>query len=135
MTRPTVMKKKLLYKRNHPPAGEPWVWLTRELLESDAWRGASINARRVVERLIIEHMQHAVLKTEGSSARITTSRTSVSLIGSLVRQSKMPPRVGLSTLPRGARHLPARIDGRAGMRSAGCPPTTALLLSIVGRDG
>ena len=21
-----------------PPQGEPWVWLTRELLASDAWR-------------------------------------------------------------------------------------------------
>ena len=26
-----------------PPQGEPWVWLTTELLFSDAWRSMSIN--------------------------------------------------------------------------------------------
>src|SRR5262245_50639346 len=55
----TVKADKLREKRNHPPEGEPWVWLTRELLESAAWRTAPINTRRVVERLIIEHMAHA----------------------------------------------------------------------------
>ena len=50
---------KLRDKRNHPPEGEPWVWLTRELIESDAWRTAPINTRRFVERLMIEHMAHA----------------------------------------------------------------------------
>jgi hypothetical protein len=51
--------KKLLEKRNRPPHGEPWVWLTRELLESDAWRTASKWTRRFVELLMIEHMAHA----------------------------------------------------------------------------
>ena len=53
------MKDKLLRKRNTPPAGEPWIWLTREMLESDAWRTAPINTRRVVDRLLLEHMAHA----------------------------------------------------------------------------
>jgi hypothetical protein len=39
-----------------PPEGLPWVWVTRELLESAAWHGLSINARRVIDRLQIEHM-------------------------------------------------------------------------------
>ena len=34
-----------------PAAGEPWVWLTRELLRSDAWRSLGINGRRVVDFL------------------------------------------------------------------------------------
>jgi len=46
-------------KVHRPPKGEPWVWLTRELLSSDAWRGMSINTRRFVDFLCIEHMNHA----------------------------------------------------------------------------
>ena len=42
-----------------PPADEPWAWLTRELLSSDAWQTLSINERRVIDRLLIEHMNHA----------------------------------------------------------------------------
>jgi hypothetical protein len=50
---------KLREKRNRPPDGEPWVWLTRELLESDAWRSMSRAARLVVDRVMVEHMAHA----------------------------------------------------------------------------
>jgi hypothetical protein len=42
-----------------PPAGEPWAWLTAELLASDAWRSLSINARRVIDFLLVEHCGHA----------------------------------------------------------------------------
>ena len=49
---------KLRERRNRPPEGEPFVWLTRELLSSDAWRTAPINTRRFVERLLLEHMAH-----------------------------------------------------------------------------
>jgi len=42
--------------KNRPPVGEPYVWLTRDLLASDAWRSLGINARRFVEFLMIEHM-------------------------------------------------------------------------------
>jgi hypothetical protein len=55
----TVMADKLRQKRNRPPSDQPWVWLTRELLESDAWSTAPINTRRLVERLMLEHMAHA----------------------------------------------------------------------------
>jgi hypothetical protein len=46
-------------KASRPPPGEPWVWLTRELLSSNAWQTLSINERRVIDRLLIEHMNHA----------------------------------------------------------------------------
>jgi hypothetical protein len=39
-----------------PPAGQPWVWLTRDLLSSDAWRSLGINGRRFVDFLLLEHM-------------------------------------------------------------------------------
>jgi hypothetical protein len=41
---------------NKPPSGEPWVWLTRELLESDAWRSLGTSSRRFVDFLLLEHM-------------------------------------------------------------------------------
>lgn len=58
----TVMADKLRNKRNHPPPDQPWVWLTREMLESEAWSSAPINTRRVIDRLILEHMSHAGLE-------------------------------------------------------------------------
>lgn len=45
--------------RNRPPPGEPFIWITREMLESHAWRAASLNARTVFDRIAIEHMSHA----------------------------------------------------------------------------
>jgi hypothetical protein len=46
-------------KRNRPPDGEPCIWITRELIESDAWRSMSRPARLVLDRIMIEHMAHA----------------------------------------------------------------------------
>jgi hypothetical protein len=40
------------------PKGRPWIWITREILESGAWRSLSINARRFIDFLLIEHMKH-----------------------------------------------------------------------------
>src|SRR5689334_15062718 len=45
--------------RNGPPPDEPWIWLTRSMLESDAFRALGINARRVLDFLQLEHMAHA----------------------------------------------------------------------------
>jgi hypothetical protein len=42
---------------NQPPADQPWVWQSRALRQSDAWRSAGINARRFVDFLLIEHMK------------------------------------------------------------------------------
>lgn len=36
----------------------PFVWLTVELLESAAWAAMGLAARRIVERVAIEHMHH-----------------------------------------------------------------------------
>jgi hypothetical protein len=46
-------------RRNRPPQGEPFIWFTREMLESNAWAALSLAAGRVIERIIIEHMAHA----------------------------------------------------------------------------
>ncbi len=42
-----------------PPKGEAWVWFTRSMLESPAWVAMSINGRRVLDRLLLEHIAHA----------------------------------------------------------------------------
>jgi hypothetical protein len=41
-----------------PPEGEGFVWHTRELLMSLAWRSRSINTVRLLEFLEIEHLAH-----------------------------------------------------------------------------
>ena len=46
-------------KAHRPPKDEPWVWLTRELLNSPAWRTKSINTIRLIDFLCVEHMNHA----------------------------------------------------------------------------
>jgi hypothetical protein len=43
-------------KKNRPPEGQPWIWLTLEMMKSDAWRSAGINCRRFVDFLLIELM-------------------------------------------------------------------------------
>lgn len=42
-----------------PPPGEPWAWLTAELMVSPAWRLRSINAARLIDFLLVEHLNHA----------------------------------------------------------------------------
>ena len=46
-------------KLKRPPKGEPWIWLTRELLTSDAWGHRGTNCARLIDALLIEHMNHA----------------------------------------------------------------------------
>src|SRR5262245_28723444 len=42
-----------------PPPGEPFIWLTREVIESDAWRSLGINARRFIDFLLLDQMNNA----------------------------------------------------------------------------
>lgn len=41
-----------------PPKGKPFVWLTADFVRSDAWRLRSINAVRLIDFLLAEHMNH-----------------------------------------------------------------------------
>ncbi len=52
-----------------PPKGEPFVWLTRELVSSPAWRSRSINCARLIDFLMVEHMNHA--GTENGNLKAT----------------------------------------------------------------
>jgi hypothetical protein len=46
-------------KLHHPPKGQSWTWLTRDFLNSHAWRGLSINAYRLMSFLLVEQCNHA----------------------------------------------------------------------------
>lgn len=52
-----VGRKATKYRR--PPKGIPWTWLTGELVNSPAWMAMGVNTRRLIDRLLIEHMDHA----------------------------------------------------------------------------
>lgn len=44
---------------NGPPDDQRgWIWFTRDMLESPAWRALSDNGRRLIDRVLIEHMAH-----------------------------------------------------------------------------
>lgn len=46
--------------KNHgPPAGEPWIWLTDEMLACPAYDALSKSGHRVLSRVMREHMAHA----------------------------------------------------------------------------
>lgn len=40
-----------------PPKGG-WTWLTRELMQSDAWQKRSVNCMRLIDFLMIDHMNN-----------------------------------------------------------------------------
>ena len=41
-----------------PPKDQPWCWYTPEMMRSEAWRDMSINARRMIDLLELEHLAH-----------------------------------------------------------------------------
>ena len=49
-------------KFNRPPSGEGWLWLTGELINSLAWRSMSVNCRKLIDRLLLEHCNHSGLE-------------------------------------------------------------------------
>lgn len=46
-------------KHNKPPEGKSWIWMTREMHESPAWLAMPLAARKIIDRLIVEHLAHA----------------------------------------------------------------------------
>ena len=45
-----------------PPKDEPWAWQTLEMLASPPWRARSVNTRKLMDFLLIEHGNHAGLE-------------------------------------------------------------------------
>ena len=44
-------------KKNRPPAGQPFIWWTLEMMESDAWWSLGAGGHRVVTMICLEHMR------------------------------------------------------------------------------
>ncbi len=96
---PTGRLKKLLAV----PANEPWVWLTRELLASPAWRAQSINCRRLIDFLLVDHANHAGTENGNLMApydQLVESGASRSEICNAVDEAKF---LGLLWVNRGGR--------------------------------
>jgi hypothetical protein len=41
-----------------PPKDQPWSWYSVEMMQSDAWRDMSVNARRMLDLLETEYLMH-----------------------------------------------------------------------------
>lgn len=83
---------------NKPPVGKPYIWHTRELICSDAWRSLSVNGQRLINFLEAEWMRHSGQKN-----------------GSLVA-----PRHQLEEWGIGARHVSAAISEVARLGLVDC---------------
>jgi hypothetical protein len=44
-------------QKNRPPAGQPFIWWTLEMMESDAWWTLGAGGHRVVGMICLEHMR------------------------------------------------------------------------------
>lgn len=56
MSKPSSYLNKRDRTANGPPEGEAWAWLTLDMMESAAFRALSHSARKVLDRIIREHM-------------------------------------------------------------------------------
>ena len=90
-------------KAHRPPKNEPWVWLTRELLASVAWRARSANTARLIDFLLVEHMNHA--GTENGNLKATHEQLrAYGLSGNSIRDAVEEAEfLGLLQFERGGR--------------------------------
>jgi hypothetical protein len=117
-------------RANRAPQDMPWIWLSREMLESEAWRAIkTLSAKRVLERIILEHMAHA--GTENGNLTVTYADfiaygvrkksipSAIAIVEGLgwiditvqgkqaVEEDRYPSRYALTWLPQPARGKPA----------------------------
>lgn len=45
-------------KMQGPPKGKPWIWVSLDMVGSEGWRSLTISGRRLLDFLMVEHMQH-----------------------------------------------------------------------------
>lgn len=56
---------KKFWKLSDPPKGKGcggWMWITRQMMASDAWRSLTYDGRRVLDCIIIEHLKQKRMK-------------------------------------------------------------------------
>lgn len=95
---------------HRPPKSEPWVWLTRDLLASDAWKALSINGRRLIDFLLIEDMNHAGTEN-GNLAAPYNGLQEYGLSRRLIRSAIVEAvRLGLIRITKTSRRIAGRND-------------------------
>ena len=76
--RPKIGRGSRLWEKYNRPT-PPFAWFTRQMMESPAWSAMSLPARKVLDRLCVEHMAHA--GTENGKLIVTYSNLRASGIG------------------------------------------------------
>jgi hypothetical protein len=102
--------------------GEAFVKLPRNLLESAAWRSLSINARRLIDFLLIEHLRHGGRENGRLLApRRQLERFGIAshLVSTAIEETE---RVGLVDCKRGVGRCP-NIYGLTWLSRGDDPPT------------
>jgi hypothetical protein len=106
---PPLLYEILLYRQNKE--GWRFVWLPLEVMESPDWCRLSINARRVMDRLLIENARHKgeangqlrmsfkQFIDHGISGRSTVSNALQELTGAGLLRVTKPPRMGKIDAP------------------------------------
>jgi hypothetical protein len=85
-----------------PPSGEPFIWLTRRMMESPAWRAMSGNARQVVDRVLLELMAHG----GHENGRLPVTYSDLEAYG--VRRNSIRPAIAEAVALGWLEHLPGR---------------------------
>ena len=73
-----------------PPPNQPWTWLPRALMQSEAWRGMSYPCRRFIDFLMIEHCNHAGLENghlQATYYQLSSQGISRKRIASAIREA------------------------------------------------
>ncbi len=81
---------KRFQKMNGPPKGEPWTWISREMMESEAWSKLTLVARRVIDRILIEHMAQG----GNENGRLIVTYDDFEKYG--IRRQSIPKAIGLA---------------------------------------
>jgi hypothetical protein len=96
-----------MVKLNGPPRGKRWIWLTDELIDSDAFCSLSVNAFRFIRALMSQHMKRG---GRGNGHLIATRRQlqkagiSARCVSDAIEQAKS---LGLVDLKRGIGRRPS----------------------------
>lgn len=110
-------------KLRKPPKGEPWTWLTRELLFSPAWRAMSLDARRLIDFLLVEHCNHAG-RENGQLIATHRQLIAIGILPSNVRRAiETCESLGLIRWQMGGRNIPSRFRLTFYADAAGGDPT------------
>lgn len=93
---------------NRPPEGEGFVWLTSRIMQSSAFRAMSLNARKLVDRVQVEHMAH------GGTRNGDLIVTYTDLVEWGIRRNSIPPTIAEVVALGILEHRPGRASHIAG---------------------